>query len=350
MLLFRIIIAFIGALTAYFFVENSGIAALIGFGIGIVFVIIEYLCEKITMTVFLCAAFGIIAGYFLGILSKSIAFKTYISVLPLGKLPINHILLLHILFALLIIIVLARNIYVEKHNKNKTPSQPVLKSAGAKNTYEELLADMSVLEDGRILDFLKQEFPPIKIIIPDFVFAELKQNANAEEQMKKYRAKRGLETVSKLKENGFVVEKSYDKALISAKDLPSKTIELASSLNLRLATVSFVTGKTALLKKVKVLNLKVLSESLAPIYVPGDVASIFLVSEGSHQNQAVGFLNDGTKVIVAEGKRYINKVVRFIITAVVKNAAGKTIFGKVIENNRDHFHRNNNYKKEENNQ
>ncbi|MDR3049590.1 MAG: hypothetical protein LBV16_07150 [Elusimicrobiota bacterium] len=345
---FRIFIAVFSAGAAYFFIENSVLALILGFIAGAAFVFVEYLCEKISLSAFLFAAFGIALGSVLGLLSNK--FGVFFAAMPLSALNINYLLIVYILFALLIIVVFARSVYIGKYDRNEIKRQPILKSAGNKNSYEELLADMSVLEDGRILDFVKQEFPPVKIIITDFVLEELKKDSEAEEQMKKYRARRGLETVSKLKEAGYVIDKPYDKSAISAKDLPSKIIELAGLLNVRLITISFVAAKNASLKKVKVLNLKVLSETLSPICVPGDVVNIYLASEGSHQNQAIGFLNDGTKVIVADGKRYMNKVVRLIITAVVKNTVGKNVFGKVIENNREHFHRNNNHKKEESNQ
>ncbi|MDR3244434.1 MAG: hypothetical protein LBT79_06755 [Elusimicrobiota bacterium] len=318
--IFRIIASFAGAAIAYCFIEASVEGVLIGFFIVLFFALLEYLCEKVSSIAFLCLSAGIVAGY-----SYAAAFgaQMYLE----NFLQMKNSIFFVSSFAVFIIAVCLRKVFTRKTDNNS-----VKIDAFGKKDIEILLADKSALEDGRILSFVKQEFPKTKVIIADFILQELKKYSQIDEPIKRYRAKRGLEIAEELKKSGYALERDCAKDSLSSKDISARTIELAAKLNARMVTLDFDMVKAALLKKIKILNLKTFSEALFQICVPGDTASVFLSVEGSHNHQGVGFFNDGTKVIVAEGKRHINKIVNFTVTAVVKNASGKTVFGKMTDN------------------
>jgi uncharacterized protein YacL len=193
-----------------------------------------------------------------------------------------------------------------------------------------LLADLSVFEDGRILNIVKLDFLDIKIAVPEFVIEELNRSSQSRNIVKRNRAKRGFDIVNKLKNVPDALQ-IIKKDFPELKDLTSKTIALANQLSLRILTADFKLARTALSSKVEVLSLDAISKSFKQIYLPGESIMVFLAKEGAQANQAVGYLDDGTMVIADDAKKFIGKRAELVLTSIIQSSSGRMFFGKISD-------------------
>lgn len=192
------------------------------------------------------------------------------------------------------------------------------------------IMDTSVIIDGRIYDVLKTGFIEGKIIIPDFVLVELRHIADSSDSLKRKRGRRGLDVLNKI-QNEFGVEiqdTTGEKALKEIPEVDVKLLKLAQIMNGKVVTNDFNLNKVAGINLVPVLNINELANTLKPVVLPGENMNLFLVKEGKENNQAVAYLDDGTMVVVEDGRKYISKNIDVTVTSVLQTAAGRMIFGK----------------------
>ncbi|MCX7942516.1 MAG: TRAM domain-containing protein [Dictyoglomaceae bacterium] len=193
------------------------------------------------------------------------------------------------------------------------------------------ILDTSVIIDGRIVDILKTNFIEGKIVIPRFVLKELQQLADSSESLKKNRGRYGLDNLSKirkeLEDQVVIMEKDF--ANIHSVD--SKLVKLAKMLNGKIVTNDYGLNKLAKIEGITVLNINELANALKPIYLPGEELQLSILKEGKEVGQGVGYLEDGTMVVVENGRKYIGFTVKVIVTSVFQTAAGRIIFAKIKE-------------------
>ena len=190
--------------------------------------------------------------------------------------------------------------------------------------------DTSVIIDGRIADIMKTGFLEGPIVIPEFVLVELRHIADSSDALKRNRGRRGLDILNKIQtEYGVEIYNTVgDKALEEIPEVDAKLLKLGQMMNGKVVTNDYNLNKVAGIKGVDVLNINELANTLKPVVLPGEEMILALVKEGKENNQAVAYLDDGTMIVVEEGKKYIGQTIKVVVTSVLQTAAGRMIFAK----------------------
>jgi len=195
---------------------------------------------------------------------------------------------------------------------------------------EELtVLDTSVIIDGRIQDIFKTKFLEGKIIIPKFVLRELQQIADSTDPIKRQRGRRGLEILHAIQKEMEQNIALHDEEFPEIQEVDAKLVKLAKVLGAKILTVDFNLNRVATFQGVKVLNINELANALKPVVYPGEEMQVKLIKEGKEYNQAVGYLDDGTMIVVEDGRRLIGQEVKVMVTSVLQTQAGRMIFAKM---------------------
>jgi uncharacterized protein YacL len=194
---------------------------------------------------------------------------------------------------------------------------------------EMVLLDTSVIIDGRIVDICKAKFLEGKIIIPRFVLNELQQIADSTDPLKRQRGRRGLEILHIIqKELGQDIT-LHEEEFPETHEVDAKLVKLAKLIEAKILTVDFNLNRIATLQGIKVLNINELSNALKPVVFPGEQMEVKLIKEGKEHNQAIGYLEDGTMVVVEDSRRLIGQEAKVVVTSVLQTQAGRMIFAKM---------------------
>ena len=190
--------------------------------------------------------------------------------------------------------------------------------------------DTSVIIDGRIADVVETRVLDNQLIMPRFVLAELQNIADSNDKLRRSRGRRGLDILNRLRNNPDVDLKIYDRELpeMVTQPVDMKLVLLAKHLEGKLITGDYNLNKVARLHNVPVINLNDLANSLKPVFLPGEHVSVRIVKQGEEDGQGVGYLDDGTMIVVEGGKPHVNKEVRIGVTSVLQTSAGRMIFGR----------------------
>lgn len=191
-----------------------------------------------------------------------------------------------------------------------------------------LILDTSAIIDGRVLDIAKTGFLFGTILIPNFVLTELQQVADSTDFLKRSRGRKGFELVEELKKTKGIRIDIWE-ADVAAKAVDDKIIKLAKSLHGKILTTDYNLNRVASLSNAQVLNINDLANALKTIAVPGENMSIKLVHLGKDPKQGVGYLSDGTMIVVEDGAEEIGKDVSIEVTRMLQSSAGRMIFGKL---------------------
>ena len=189
-----------------------------------------------------------------------------------------------------------------------------------------VLLDTNVIIDGRVQEVCATGFLNAVLIVPRFVLHELQYIADAAEETRRARGRRGLEVLKALQQNPHVEVKIHEDELSAIKEVDNKLVQLARMLNAEILTNDYNLNRIAELQRVKVLNLHELVKSLRPVVLPGEKLSVKLVKEGRELDQAVAYLEDGTMVVVNRSRRHIGHEVEVIIDSVLQTSAGRMAF------------------------
>jgi uncharacterized protein YacL len=191
------------------------------------------------------------------------------------------------------------------------------------------ILDTSVIIDGRIADISESYFIEGKLVIPRFVLDELQQIADSPDPLKRTRGRRGLEILRRmqLRKDLEVVIDDHDPG--GTDEVDSKLISMARERKAKIVTNDFNLNKVAELHGIKVLNVNVLAIALKPVVLPGEEMSVRIVKPGREAEQGVGYLDDGTMVVVEGGSSLQNRTVPVIITSVLQTTVGRMIFAKI---------------------
>lgn len=203
------------------------------------------------------------------------------------------------------------------------------KSDGAKPK----VLDTSVIIDGRILDICKTKFIEGKLIIPEFVLKELRHIADSSDALKRKRGRRGLDILKKLQseiDNEVVIDSTDFKDVY---EVDIKLLKLAEKLKGMVATHDYNLNKVAVLHGVDVLNINELANAVKPIVLPGEEMVVSVVKEGKENNQGLAYLDDGTMIVIENGKHLIGQTIHVEVTTALQTAAGKMIFVKPKKEN-----------------
>jgi len=192
------------------------------------------------------------------------------------------------------------------------------------------ILDTNVIIDGRIADICKAGFVEGPIYIPRFVLEELQQIADSSDALRRARGRRGLDILNQMqKEMNLQIETYDSEAAGSPDEVDTKLVQLAKDLNGAIVTNDYNLNKVAALQGIKVLNVNELANALKPVVLPGEEMTVLVIKEGKEQNQGVGYLDDGTMVVVEGGRRFVGETLDVMVTSVLQTAAGKMIFANM---------------------
>ena len=192
-----------------------------------------------------------------------------------------------------------------------------------------IVIDTSVIIDGRITDICKTKFLEGKLIVPRFVLKELQQIADSSDPIKRQRGRRGLEVLNTIQKDLGVHLTIHEEDFPDVPEVDAKLVKLAKLLGAMILTVDFNLNRVATIQNVRVLNINELANALKPVVFPGETMEIKLIKEGKEHNQAIGYLEDGTMVVVEEGRKFIGQTMKVTVTSVLQTQAGRMIFTKM---------------------
>jgi len=194
-----------------------------------------------------------------------------------------------------------------------------------------IILDSCALIDGRIAEIVRTGFMSSELIIPQFILSELQLLADGNDSHKRERARYGLDIAHELQDSA-PLRVSVDRTVFAGIDTTDdKLIALAKKLPGQLYTTDYNLAKVAAVEGVQVLNVNELSHSLRPITLPGETLAIKVIQKGSNREQGVGYLDDGTMVVIEGGARYVGHEVPVSVTRMHQTVAGKMVFGQVKE-------------------
>ena len=197
------------------------------------------------------------------------------------------------------------------------------------------ILDTSVIIDGRILEICQTKFIEGTLVIPRFVLNELQHIADSTEPLRRNKGRRGFDILRALQNNPAIVVEITEEEVPHLPEVDAKLVHLAQQLDATIVTNDLNLNKVAELQSVKVLNINELSNAVRPVVIAGEVIQVLLLKEGKEPNQGVGYLDDGTMVIVEEGKPYIGQTLNVEVTQMLRTSAGQMIFTRIKEDEMD---------------
>ena len=194
------------------------------------------------------------------------------------------------------------------------------------------ILDTNVIIDGRIADVCRTGFLEGPLYVPGFVLEELQHIADSGDALKRARGRRGLDILNNMQKELPLIVRSWDKALDKSAEhdeVDTKLVKLAKALDGMIVTNDFNLNKVAVLQGVQVLNVNELANALKPVVMPGETMRVGIVKEGKEPQQGVAYLDDGTMIVVEDGRKHLNETMNVMVTSVLQTAAGKMIFARI---------------------
>ncbi|MDP2853872.1 MAG: TRAM domain-containing protein [Smithellaceae bacterium] len=205
------------------------------------------------------------------------------------------------------------------------------RGAEGKNCVDNRLLDTSVIIDGRIADICDTGFMDGELIVPRFVLNELQFIADSSDSMKRSRGRRGLDILNRMQKSSAINIEIVEQDFPKIKGVDGKLVALAQKINAKLMTNDYNLNKVAELQGVRVLNVNELANAMKPVVLPGEQMLVKIIREGKEQGQGVGYLDDGTMIIVDSAQKMINMNVEVVVTSVLQTTAGRMIFTELKE-------------------
>ncbi len=188
------------------------------------------------------------------------------------------------------------------------------------------LVDTSAIIDGRIGDLVKTGFIEGKIIIAEFVLSELHAIADSSDNLRRRKGRRGLDILGELRRSNEIEVETLSKDYPNISDVDRKLIQLAKELKAKIITTDYNLNKVAKVEGVPVLNINELANAIKPRFIPGEEIEVEVIDKGEEIGQGVGYLDDGTMVVVENGRRFIGKKIRAVVNSTLQTEAGKMLF------------------------
>ncbi|MEC2075538.1 PIN/TRAM domain-containing protein [Metabacillus fastidiosus] len=190
------------------------------------------------------------------------------------------------------------------------------------------ILDTSVIIDGRVADICQTGFLEGTIVIPQFVLEELQHIADSSDVLKRNRGRRGLDILNRIQKELAIKVEIYEGDFEDIQEVDSKLVKLAKLTSGVVVTNDFNLNKVCELQKVHVLNINDLANAVKPVVLPGEELNVQVIKDGKEHNQGIAYLDDGTMIVVEEGRNYIGKQIDVLVTSVLQTSAGRMIFAK----------------------
>jgi len=199
------------------------------------------------------------------------------------------------------------------------------------NLNRNILLDTSVIIDGRVADIARTGFLPGTLLIPRFVLNELQYIADSPDGLRRQRGRRGMEVLGELQKLPNILVRISDINVEGVREVDDKLVVLAKQLKCPVLTNDYNLNRVAELQGVTILNINELANAVKSVVLPGELMRINIIQEGKEVGQGVGYLDDGTMVVIENGKDFIGEYMEVHVTKVLQTAAGRMIFGRVDE-------------------
>jgi uncharacterized protein YacL len=321
MAIFRFFIISLITVAGYFYPPfrlTRPYGAAVAFVLGLIFMVLETRIRRAQFKVIWSSGLGLLAGIFLGWMIGSI----YQSVVHTPEMAaFIRIFFLIILPYIGLLIGTRKPEWLDPASLTR-----LFKEKGAGRSYK--LLDTSVIIDGRIADLCDTAFIEGALVVPQFVLKELQLIADSPDALKRQRGRRGLDVLDHLQKSSQVSVIISDLDFPDIRDVDSKLIECAKTLDAKIVTNDFNLNKVARIHGIQVLNINELANALRPVVLPGEAMKVFILKEGKEKDQGVAYLEDGTMVVVDNSRRMIGQTVSVTVTSVLQTTVGKMIFGR----------------------
>jgi uncharacterized protein YacL len=299
--------------------ENQWYLAGAGLLMGVLAVVLEWQARRVPVDRLFWGATGGILGVSIGLgLGSALG-----AVVP-GAAPLGRGLFALLLAYLGSVVALAKRDELQDMSAKLFP-----RTAGGRESYK--ILDTSVIIDGRIVDLCETGFIEGTLLVPQFVLRELQQIADSSDGLKRNRAKRGFDVLERLQRIAKVSVQIDGRDFPQAREVDRKLLELAKVTGGKVVTNDFALNRLAGISGVAVLNINELANAIKPVMLPGESMQVHVVKEGKEIGQGVGYLEDGTMVVVDHGKRFIGQTVEVTVTTVLQTTAGRMIFVRLRE-------------------
>ncbi len=200
--------------------------------------------------------------------------------------------------------------------------------AGGLQDSQRILVDTSAIIDGRIADIARTGFIPGRLLIPRFVLNELQYVSDSADNLRRQRGRRGMEVLSELQKDPSIPVTISDIDVEGVREVDDRLVVLARQLSCPILTNDYNLNRIAELQGVSVLNINELANAVKAILLPAESLEMKIIQEGKEYGQGVGYMEDGTMVVVENGHKYIGKTIHITVTKVLQTAAGRMIFAK----------------------
>ncbi|WP_054760057.1 PIN/TRAM domain-containing protein [Secundilactobacillus collinoides] len=207
-------------------------------------------------------------------------------------------------------------------------SETIIDKPIDKNYHHYKILDTNILIDGRIYDLVKTGFIEGTLLVPNFVLYELQYIADSSDSIKRVRGRRGLDILNKLQNENIVPIEMYEGDYDDISEVDSKLIRLAKDVNGIIVTNDYNLNKVIEFQNVQVLNINALANALKPRVIPGEHLNVMVVKNGTERQQGVAYLDDGTMVVVEDGRFYLSQHLDVVVTSAIQTDAGRMIFAK----------------------
>ena len=210
------------------------------------------------------------------------------------------------------------------------PANPgVSKPASGANPLK--ILDTSAIIDGRIADLCKTHFLEGGLVIPSFILVELQKIADSADPLRRNRGRRGLDLLNKIQKENQIPVKVFERDYEDVSEVDTKLLRFAMELGAKVITNDYNLNKVAELYGVQVLNINELANAIKPVVLPGEEMMVYVLRDGKEYGQGIGYLEDGTMIVIEGGKSYIGMNIEILVTSVLQTSAGRMIFAKPRE-------------------
>lgn len=321
-LFFLVLMTYLGYSLGLVFAGTAPHGGVIGGGIGatlaIVLIALEMFLKRISVRGLSAWVFGLLFGLVMARLVQAVFFAFPLD--EFGQVIVNLVLPLIFCYFGTTVALRGRdefNIII-----------PYIRFARQDQREEYVILDTSVVIDGRIADICHTRFLDARLLVPRFVLRELQQVADSSDSLKRARGKRGFDILQRMQKSNEVDVKIHEDDFPELKEVDTKLIKLAKLLNAKILTNDYNLNRVAALEGVGVLNINDLANALRPVVLPGEALEVKLIKEGKEYHQGVGYLDDGTMVVLENAKHLIGQNVKAVVTSVLQTSAGRMIFAK----------------------
>ncbi len=287
------------------------------------FLSFEKRLERIPSQEILAGSFGLIFGLIIGIL---IIYAFPIEAIPAFGVYIRILVNLAAAYLGMRLAVRKREEIISTFRRIPAPGKKGTIDSEVDPSHK--ILDTSVIIDGRIADICRSGFLEGTLVIPEFILEELRHIADSPDLLKRNRGRRGLDILNRIQKDLDVKVEILPQDYEDITEVDSKLVRLAKNIGGKILTNDFNLNKVAELQGVPVLNINELANAVKPVVLPGEEMYVKVIKEGKEHGQGVAYLDDGTMIVVDEGRRFIGDEVEVLVTSILQTAAGRMIFAK----------------------